>query len=164
MLTSDEIIKLAKKGMIRDYLDLKIQVQPAGFDLTVREVFKIKDEGALDFDNKERKIPRAEKLEWEGDWMFLEPGAYKIVYNEIVKIPRDVVAIARPRSSLLRMGAFVATAVWDPGYEGRSESLLVVMNPKGIRLKRNARVVQLIFLRLSGETEGYKGEYKGENI
>jgi len=73
-------------------------------------------------------------------------------------------ALGRPRSSLLRCGVTVGTAVWDAGYEGRSQSLLVVYNPRGFRLQKNARVAQLIFMRLSGKTEGYKGAYQGENI
>ncbi|MEW6329384.1 MAG: deoxyuridine 5'-triphosphate nucleotidohydrolase, partial [Candidatus Micrarchaeota archaeon] len=55
--------------------------------------------------------------------------------------------------------------VWDPGYEGRSESLLVVENARGIKLKRNARLVQLVFVKLAGEArEVYSGKYKNENI
>jgi dUTP pyrophosphatase len=39
-----------------------------------------------------------------------------------------------------------------------------VMAPQGFRLQQNARVVQLVFLWLSGETEGYQGAYQNENI
>jgi len=73
-------------------------------------------------------------------------------------------ALARPRSSLLRCGVTVNTAVWDAGYSGRSQSLMVVYNPQGFRVQRNARVVQLVFLRLTQETEGYRGVYQEENI
>ena len=73
-------------------------------------------------------------------------------------------ALATPRSSLLRCGVTVNTAVWDAGYSGRSQSLLVVYNPGGFRLQRNARIVQLVFFQLSGETEGYNGTYQGENM
>jgi dUTP pyrophosphatase len=40
----------------------------------------------------------------------------------------------------------------------------VVYNPRGIRLQRNARIIQLVFFELTGETEGYGGAYQGENI
>jgi dUTP pyrophosphatase len=72
-------------------------------------------------------------------------------------------ALAMPRSSLLRCGVTVHTAVWDAGYSGRSQSLMVVYNPRGFRLQRNARIVQLVFFRLTQETEGYQGIYQGEN-
>lgn len=88
-----------------------------------------------------------------------------MTFNEVVEIPPDVMAIARPRSSLLRMGATIETAVWEPGYKGRSQSLLIVHNPEGIKIKRNARLMQLIFFRLENDAEKlYDGIYQGENI
>jgi dUTP pyrophosphatase len=41
----------------------------------------------------------------------------------------------------------------------------VVYNPLGLRLKKNARLMQLVFLRLEKEAEKlYAGKYQGENI
>ncbi len=74
-------------------------------------------------------------------------------------------ALARPRSSLLRCGVSVHTAVWDAGYSGRSQSLMVVYNPQGFKIHKNSRFMQLVFFYLNGEvTEGYKGIFQGENI
>jgi dUTP pyrophosphatase len=73
-------------------------------------------------------------------------------------------ALARPRSSLLRCGVNIGTAVWDAGYSGRSQSLMQVLNAKGFRLQKNARVAQLVFMTLTAETEGYSGKYQNENI
>jgi len=88
-----------------------------------------------------------------------------VTFNEIVSIPRNAAALARSRSTLLRCGASLETALWDPGYRGRSQSLLVVYNPHGLRLKKNARLMQLIFLRLEKDAEkAYAGRYQGENI
>ena len=57
------------------------------------------------------------------------------------------------------------TAVWDAGYSGRSESLLVVYNKKGFDLKKDARVLQLLFFRLDEEVKnGYSGIYQNENV
>ena len=87
-----------------------------------------------------------------------------LIYNEVVRMPLDVVAIARSRSTLLRNGASMETAVWDPGYHGRSSSMLVVHNPYGIRLKKNARVAQLIFFKTEEVEKGYAGVYQKERI
>ena len=95
----------------------------------------------------------------------LEPGTYKVTFNEIVNIPLDLAAIARPRSSLLRCGVTVESAVWDSGYRGRSESMLVVYNPHGFRVKKDARLLQLVFYSLHTEvSEGYCGRYQNENL
>ncbi len=159
----EQLIK--REGLIKDYININIQLQPAGFELTLRKVFKFKSPGILDFDNSKRKISDVEEIPFNSQgYVDLKPGTYKVVFNEIVKVPRDMIAIALPRSSLLRSGATILTAVWDPGYEGRSEALLVVFNPHGIRLFKNARLIQLIFIKASGVTRGYRGIYQYENI
>ena len=140
------------------------QLQPAGVDLTVKEVHAFGDGGEIDFDNSKRRISGTKKLEWDGGRLRLPAGCYKIIYNEYVSIPLDCAAFGFPRSSLLRCGADIRCAVWDPGYHGRSESLLAVGNPHGITLHENAKVAQLVFVRLESEAHrGYEGKYKGEN-
>src|SRR5207244_3333002 len=70
---------------------------------------------------------------------------------------------SRP-STPRRSGVSIHGAVWDAGYSGRGEGLLSVLNSRGYRLQRGARVAQLVFFRLSAATaEGYKGRYHGEN-
>jgi len=119
----------------------------------------------MDFSNMERRIASTSPLQPDGDgWYELPRGCYVIVYNEVVRMPLGLAAIARPRSTLLRSGATVETAVWDPGYRGRSSSLLVVHNPHGLRLRRNARVAQLVFLSVEEVEEGYGGVYQRERM
>jgi len=76
-----------------------------------------------------------------------------------------LMALGRPRSSLLRSGVSVHTAVWDSGYQGRSQALLVVHHPAGYRVQQGARLMQLVFWRLGSAVEqGYQGKYQGENL
>ena len=164
VLNMQEIARrILDDGLIRDYIDLDVQLQPNGFDFTLKSVFKVKGDAKVDFDNSHRILPEAEEIEFD-DWIFLTKGYYKIVFNEIVKLSRDLMAIGRPRSTLVRSGANVLTAVWDAGYEGRSEAGLVVYNENGIWLKRNARIMQMVFIKLTGETKPYAGKYHKENL
>jgi dUTP pyrophosphatase len=39
-----------------------------------------------------------------------------------------------------------------------------VYHPEGFRVQKNARIVQLVFFRLTEDTEGYSGTYQNENI
>ena len=168
MLNDKEIKRQIKeKGLIKDFIHLETQTTPNGFDLTVNKIFEFNGAGALDFSNKEREIPAEKELvpriEISQDkfgWWNLKKGAYKIKTNECVSIPKDLVAVAFPRSSLLRMGAFTQTAVWDAGFRGISEFILIVNNPKGIRVKQNARIVQLVFLKINEAARGYQGIYQ----
>ncbi|VVB87776.1 Deoxyuridine 5'-triphosphate nucleotidohydrolase [uncultured archaeon] len=167
LLSHDELISLINKKppLVEQMVVPEIQVQPNGIELTLQYIEAHEGAGAIAFDNAERKLPPTKNIDFDGDgWVHLPRGAYKIVFNEIVNIPKNIAAIAKPRSSLLRCGATVETAVWDAGYSGRSESLLVVYNEKGFRVKKNARVMQLLFFRLDEEVgEGYCGIYQNEN-
>jgi dUTP pyrophosphatase len=139
--------------LIRGYRSLEEQLQPNGFDLTLAEVHRHAGAGRIGTTNAERRLSELEPVPFGPDgFVSLAPGAYHIVYNEIVALPLDVMALGRPRSSLNRNGVTIHTAVWDAGYEGRSTSLLQVLNPAGFEVARDARVMQLVFFTLGSAT------------
>lgn len=166
-LSRQDIHRLLRQEppLLEDYIDLAEQVQPNGFDLTLREIATLRTPGRITTSNRQRLVSDLSPLAFdEPGFIDLAPGSYIVTYNEIVHLPNNVMALARPRSSLLRCGVTVDTAVWDAGYSGRSQSLLVVYHPQGFRLQQNARITQLVFFYLSAETEGYNGSYQRENI
>ncbi len=139
------------------------QIQPASVDLRVGELFTFESPGLLGVEGRE--LPSVRRLEASGGLWHLAPGAYKVRFADVVEIPLDMVGFCFPRSSLFRMGATLYCGVWDPGYVGRGEALLLVFNPHGIRLEVGARVGQLVVARLcEGTSRGYSGAYKGENL
>lgn len=167
ILAARDIRRLIEKTppLAEGYIDLDKQVQGNGFELTLREVAELQTAGKIAMSNRERVISELAPLAFDGaDGIDLALGSYMITYNEIVHLPKNIVALGRPRSSLLRCGVSVGAAVWDAGYEGRSQSLLIVHNPLGFRVQRNARVMQLVFFELMGEADGYQGIYQGENV
>jgi dUTP pyrophosphatase len=167
VLSQREIRRLLNKKppLIEGCTDLEKQLQPNGVDLTLREIALLQSPGRIATEDNQRLVSALAPLVFDGlGFIDLVPGAYIITYNEIVHMPKNIMALGRPRSSLLRCGVTVGTAVWDAGYSGRSQSLMVVYNPQGFRLQQNARITQLIFLRLSQNTKGYQGAYQGENI
>ncbi|AKB49501.1 Deoxyuridine 5'-triphosphate nucleotidohydrolase [Methanosarcina barkeri str. Wiesmoor] len=167
LLSSTELRKLiqATPSLLENAIDIETQIQPNGLELTLKEVKTIDGSGAVDFDNSERQLPDGKTLEFGNDgWIHLPKGIYKVLFNEIVNIPMNLAAIAKPRSTLIRCGTTLETAVWDAGYRGRSESMLVVYNTEGFRLKKDARIMQLLFYTLGAEVEkGYSGIYQNEN-
>jgi dUTP pyrophosphatase len=167
VLSRDDIKKLIAQNppLIEGYINLEQQLQPNGFDITVRDVAMLQTHGQITVDNSQRVLPNLAPLVFDQlGFMELMPGSYLITYNEIVHIPTNLMALARPRSSLLRCGVSIGTAVWDAGYSGRSQSLLIVYNQRGFRLQKNARVTQLIFMTLTSQTDSYSGKYQNENI
>ncbi len=154
------------RPLITDYLSLDEQLQPNGFDLSIAQVSELEGRGVLGSTNAERALPETRPLPFDGSgWLNLPPGPYQVLFNEIVDLPNDLMALGRPRSSLCRCGATLGTAVWDAGYRGRSTALLVIDNRDGLRIGRNARLMQLVFFTLNAPTaRGYDGAYQGENI
>lgn len=167
-LTREDIVRLLKikPPLIADMPDKENQIQPNGVDLTIKEISLFSSAGTISAHNKDRVLSSVSNLVFDGmGRMDLLPGCYLVTCNEIVNLPRNIMALAYPRSSLLRCGVSVHTAVWDAGYSGRSQSLMVVYNPLGFRIYRNARFIQLVFFGLSKEVEeGYTGIFQGENI
>ena len=167
-LHREEILNLVTgdSPLVEAYVDLESQVQPNGLDLTLREVAAFVSPGQLGASDADRVVSDTEPLVFdESGWLTLAAGPYLITYNEVVNLPPDLVALGRPRSSLLRSGVSLHTAVWDAGYRGRSQSLLTVHYPEGFRLQRDSRVAQLVFFWLATPpTEGYRGRYQGEGL
>lgn len=156
-----------KPPLIEEMIDVNTQLQPNGIDLTVKHIEKIVGAGCIDFSNKERKLSETVELDFDDDRLFLPTGSYKVLFNEVIHLPKDIMAIGAPRTSLIRCGVTVETGFWDAGYEGRSESLLVVFNEKGFYVKKNARILQLVFIRLPQKIaagSGYMGIYQSEHI
>ncbi len=152
---------ISEKNLVTDFIDLKEQLQQAGIDLTLEKIFGFENKGTLDFDNKERSFPNFKEIEFEEDFVELKQGCYKVRFNEKVNLPSNLCGIGLPRSSLLRMGATIESALWDPGFEGKGESMLTVHNPAGLRLKKNAKIMQMAFIELDRHTDKlYDGMHK----
>ena len=168
VLTRQDILRMQgnQPPLIADAVDLSEQIQPNGVDLTVREVSFFSSRGRLSASNRGRELSTLTRLEFGvDDGLDLLPGPYLVTFNEVVSLPDNVMALGRPRSSLNRCGISMHSAVWDAGYTGRSQSLLVVYNPHGFRLHRNARIMQLVFFYTAGGVDhGYSGKYQNENL
>jgi len=168
ILSREDILEMLKATppLVESLCDIQQQVQPNGVDLTVKEIALLSSPGSLNLRNEARVLPSTSPLIFNGlGGIDLLPGCYLVTHNEVVNLPKNMMALAMPRSSLLRCGVSIHNAVWDAGYSGRSQSLMVVYNSQGFRLYKDARIIQLVFFRLSHEVaEGYKGMFQGENI
>ena len=163
ILTDSEIKEYVNRGLlVKDMIDPNVQIQQAGVDLTVANVFTLEGEGVLDFTNEKRKIPEYREIKSKNDVWKLPPGTYHVAFNEKIVLPKNIAGLLLPRSSALVCGIVQHTALWDPGYEGRSFFHAEVS--RSVTLHKNARLGQMIFIKMSGESSGYSGAYKGEDL
>jgi len=141
------------------------QVQPNGVDLTVGAIHEQRDSGWVGREDKLVGDRTAVEPDEVGEQVpptyYLEPGGYVVEYGERVAVPEEHVGFVFPRSTLLRNACSLQTAVWDAGYEGRGEGLLIVHND--IAIEQDARVGQFV---LAGADHGgvYDGDYQGEHL
>lgn len=135
------------------------QVQPNGVDITVDRVDRPLGGGRIAREGK--TIGERERIHPVDGRFELEPGTYVVGYGERLRVPDEHVGYLLPRSSLLRNGTTVYTAVWDTGYEGRGEGMLDVGAP--ITIDHGARIAQ--FVLASADHAGvYDGTYQGERL
>ncbi|MFN8521908.1 MAG: deoxyuridine 5'-triphosphate nucleotidohydrolase [Chloroflexota bacterium] len=163
-LSKHSLLKLlaADPPLVHGMPDPDLQCQSNGIDLTLCAIWRI--HGPLTLGQVERVLPSRVQVDHVDGWFELTPGPYVALLNEVVSIPRTLMALSYPRSSMLRGGVEVHSAVWDAGYVGRSELMLNVVNPSGCRLERNARIAQIVFFTLDREAPAYDGAYQRQNM
>lgn len=131
------------------------QIQPASVDLRISgEMLKMKGK-EINFEGKQ-DYERS-----EGEEIVIPPKTSVLVRTiERVGLPNDIAGMTRLRSSLSRIGIFLNNAGWvDPGFKGTLTLSVFNSNDFPVRLKPGSRFVQLVLMRLDGESAGYSGKY-----
>ena len=130
MLSKKRIKDLIEnQGMITNFLDLDIQLQVNGFDLTVESI-QMLDRGTsiIGFENKSMS-PYVYLSGPLDDEITLEKGFYLLTMCETIKLPLNVAAAPLNRTSLFRMGSLIAGGWYDRGYQGQPQTGLFVTHP-----------------------------------
>ncbi len=152
MILGEELLRRVFPGLEED------QYQPAGIDLRLRRVFRLRGEAGL-LRGDEKRLPEYREVEPEGGEYRLDPGEpYVLELAPKLEIPEDTVALFFPRSTLIRSGVAVHTAVGDPGFRGHIRVLAVNHHREPYRLARGERVVQAVFIKAKGAGT-YSGDY-----
>lgn len=146
------------------------QVQPNGIDLTVDKVFQqsqgptlAKDKEFID-EGYLIALPSSDLAGLPDDskgW-FLEAHYYIVEWTEVIHVPKNAIGLIFPRSTLLRLGGTICTAVWDRGYKGKGRSGLFLGVP--MLLQHGTRLGQMIFIDAQEDEQLYDGTYQGENL
>lgn len=148
-------------GFVGEHVDpvTESQIQPNGVDIRVSRIERPVGGGSIERTGK--TIGTREEVEVVNGMYELDPGAYVVGYHERIRIPDEHIGFILPRSSLLRNGSTIDTAVWDTGYEGRGEGLLSVGAP--IEIEPEARIAQFV-LASADHLGAYNGTYQRERL
>jgi deoxycytidine triphosphate deaminase len=159
-----EILRLIKhKQPLIENVDEK-NIQPSGVDLRVKCMYRLKNGGYLGVEN--RKTPDVEVVSNEiGKKNILKPNEFFLVETiEKVNMPKDIMAIVLPRSSLFRCGVSLYTAVVDPGFVGTLTFGMKNLSEHSFEIEIGSKIGQIVFEKVKGNVKLYDGKYQGGKI
>ncbi len=160
VLGKSEILSLVKeKNLLENFSEKSLG--GAGYDLRVDRIYKLKSDSFLGVDD--RKTPEVEEVEFDN--FSLRPGEYVLVETlEKVNMPSDIAARVLNRSTLFRCGCALFNALVDPGFKGTLTFGLKNLSEHEFKLERHARIAQIVFEKVVGETSDYEGKYQGGKV
>ena len=104
-------------------------------------------------------LPSGELQEIYG-W-FLQPNrCYILEVNKKIKISDSCAQVYKPRSTLLRAGVSLLTAMGDASYFGNLAFLCVNHSSRPFFMEENLRFAQLVDFEVKGNSLKYAGDYQ----
>jgi len=159
----DKIIELIDKKKLIENVDNN-NIQPSGVDLRAKVVYRLKNGGYLGIKN--RQTPNVDVVSDKiGDKVVLEPNEFVLVETmEKVNMPKDLLALILPRSSLFRCGVSLHTAVVDPGFIGTLTFGMKNLSDHPFEIEIGSKIGQIIFEEVKGNEKLYNGKYQGGKV
>lgn len=174
----DEVHRRVKEEKLVENLGKRELENPegVGVDLRIGEIHRIVEGGAfIEEDGKgglgKRKGVKTELIakfdpEKEAqEEILIEPGEYYLVSTvEKVNSPKDLMPMIYPRSSLFRAGVLLLNSKTDPGYSGTLTMGLTNLSKFPLKIQMGARICNMVFYTIEGETVSYRGQHQGGRI
>ena len=151
--------------------------QPSGLDLRLGKVFYL-DSGEEDALNGlidgQKYLPehkpmkpillKCKKDDYVAGWFLAPQTPYICQVKGQIEIGENNAQFYLPRSSLLRAGVNVYTALGDLGYNGHLSFLVINHGDRPFFIGEGERFAQLIDFEVKGGTESYDGDYQEEKV
>jgi len=139
-----------------------------GWDLTLADVkqigaghHKLTQSGSEIDQNAYVPVPLMINPHKESEKLWiLAPGVYSLTFHQGCSLPNHIKAEIVHRSSLLRMGVEIKSAVYDPGFKvERMGAVMIVHNM--VSIEYGARVAQIL-MATTEEAVKYNGQWQGQ--
>lgn len=131
-----------------------------GYDLTLKSIKRVS--GGVVMQDKTTVADYTEvtpNVNDDGKFIFkLEPGTYSLTFEQGCKLPNNMTAFIRHRSSMLRCGAVITSGVFDPGFEVDEMGSVMIVTESMI-VEKGARCAQIIMFE-NNEAEAYNGQWQ----
>ena len=103
----------------------------------------------IDLSNPEAIDNMYEKVEIKDEYIFKPQECIFVALNEKIKMPKNIVAHIRPRTSLSRLGIIINFQHINAGYEGILNLSMFNSSPNSYILKPGLRIGQIVFEELT---------------
>lgn len=153
---------MSAKTVVRPVDESMIQMH--ALDIRIDKVQYISGCAEIPKDGKTVQANKADNTPLIGpdgrDYWHLFPGVYSFDAFQSVSMADGEAGWLVPRSSLTRNGVDVRSALYDAGYQGGVNGIIVVHNPGGIKIERGARIAQFVIVKAE-TAKLYDGQYQG---
>jgi len=163
------LLKLVKEKKLVENLSERELTNPegAGFDLRLGFVYKISGKGSLGIN--ERNTPDAKLIaEYKNNkesYLLIKPGEQYLVSTiESINLPSNITANLWLRSTLYRSGIILSGGNVAPGYSGQLSFTFFNSGPCPVEIELGARIVHIMFFRVEGSGNEYRGQWKGGRV
>lgn len=123
--------------------------------LKIKKTFK-----TIDLSKPEEVENMYEKVEIKDSYNLKPHECIFVVLNEKIKMPRNIVAHIRPRTSLSRLGIIINFQHINAGYEGILNLSMINLSPNTYKIRPGMRIGQIVFEEL---TDGITDDLIYEN-
>jgi deoxycytidine triphosphate deaminase len=156
------------RGLLENLSERELKnPEGAGFDLRIGELYEMQGQGFMGVEERETPEMKLIARYEEGKSMKVElkPRTYYAMKTvESVNMPDDLLAIMTPRSTLFRSGIFIFGGQTPPGYKGGLTMGIYNFRDEKFDLEMGARVVHIMFFKVEGEANLYKGQWQGGRV
>jgi len=139
----------------------------AGFDIRIGELYEMKGRGFLGV--KERETPKIKLIaKYDGKRykkVFLKSRTYYLMKTiEKLNLPKNLLALFTPRSTLYRSGVYIFGGQTAPGYQGELTTGIYNFRNEKFELEMGSRVMHIMFFEVKGKTNLYRGQWQGGRV
>jgi deoxycytidine triphosphate deaminase len=173
-----KVLELIKKEKLIENLGARDLSNPegVGMDLRMGEAHKIEEGGAfIEADGtaglgkrkgvKTKMIGKFHEGADSQELIEIKPGEYLLISTiESINIPKNLMPMIYPRSSLFRAGLLLLVTKTDPGYRGTLTMGITNLSQFPVMLQIGARVCNIVFYQIEGEGVEYRGQHQGGRI
>ncbi len=112
--------------------------------LKIKKTFK-----TIDLAEPEKVENMYEQIEIKESYNFKPNEVIFVVLNEKIKLPKNMVAHIRPRTSLSRLGIMINLQHINAGYEGVLNIAMYNFSPNTYKIRPDMRIGQIVFEELT---------------